>query len=364
MTVDIRGTNTHNKGAELMLRAAAERLRPHFAISALPAGTAYEVRAALGLRQTLHLHASPRLASRAGGLVPGRMRDWYGLVADDDITGVVDAAGFAYGDQFAPVRSRREALRARRWRARGVPHVFLPQAFGPFREFEQRRWCTELLGGADLIFCRDRMSYDHVRSLGHAHEVLLAPDFTIGLQATPPNGHVPVKDFVALVPNLNLVARGGVSETVYARGLQEAGAAGRAHGLEPVVVLHEGMDRAFGGRVAGALDCPLVADEDPLVLKGVLGSAQAVVGSRFHAVVGALAQGVPTVTIGWSHKYGELLQDFGVADWLTTTDDDLPAALSRVLADAPGRARLVERRGALLEQVDDMWARTIEVLAS
>ncbi len=39
------------------------------------------------------------------------------------------------------------------------------------------------------------------------------------------------------------------------------------------------------------------------------------VTSRFHAMVSSLAVAVPCLVIGWSHKYEEVLERFGVEDW-------------------------------------------------
>jgi len=38
------------------------------------------------------------------------------------------------------------------------------------------------------------------------------------------------------------------------------------------------------------------------------------VTSRFHAMVSGLATCTPTVVLGWSHKYREVLSDFGMVD--------------------------------------------------
>lgn len=46
-----------------------------------------------------------------------------------------------------------------------------------------------------------------------------------------------------------------------------------------------------------------------------VGRMSLVVGSRFHSLVFALKQDVPTVTLGWSHKYKELMSPFGLSDF-------------------------------------------------
>ena len=100
MIVDVRGTNTRNKGAQLMLHAICQRLGGRFELSLPPAATDYAVRAKLGLRQTLYEPALPRLSSGLGNLVPARIRTEYGLTSGAEVGGVIDASGFLYTDQF------------------------------------------------------------------------------------------------------------------------------------------------------------------------------------------------------------------------------------------------------------------------
>ena len=46
-------------------------------------------------------------------------------------------------------------------------------------------------------------------------------------------------------------------------------------------------------------------------LKGVIGKCEFFVGSRMHACIAALSQGIPTATIGWSHKYDGIMSRLG-----------------------------------------------------
>ena len=49
-------------------------------------------------------------------------------------------------------------------------------------------------------------------------------------------------------------------------------------------------------------------------LREIIGSCDVFVSCRFHAMVAALSTGVPTLVLGWSHKYVEVLELFGQAD--------------------------------------------------
>lgn len=47
-------------------------------------------------------------------------------------------------------------------------------------------------------------------------------------------------------------------------------------------------------------------------MKAVIGKTTCVIGSRFHALVAGLSQGIPCMALSWSHKYRELLKPFGL----------------------------------------------------
>jgi polysaccharide pyruvyl transferase WcaK-like protein len=50
-------------------------------------------------------------------------------------------------------------------------------------------------------------------------------------------------------------------------------------------------------------------------IRALVGKTDALVTSRFHGMVAGLALCVPTMVIGWSHKYRETLADFGMASY-------------------------------------------------
>ncbi|MGE4336433.1 MAG: polysaccharide pyruvyl transferase family protein, partial [Pigmentiphaga sp.] len=53
-----------------------------------------------------------------------------------------------------------------------------------------------------------------------------------------------------------------------------------------------------------------VPRQDPVLLRCLIGQADFFIGCRFHAVVAALIMCVPTLILGWSHKYREMAQGF------------------------------------------------------
>ncbi|NLW79541.1 MAG: polysaccharide pyruvyl transferase family protein [Ruminococcaceae bacterium] len=53
----------------------------------------------------------------------------------------------------------------------------------------------------------------------------------------------------------------------------------------------------------------------PEKIRELIGRSRVLVAARFHAMIGALEKGVPTLLVGWSHKYKEVLDMFGLGDW-------------------------------------------------
>jgi colanic acid/amylovoran biosynthesis protein len=362
MSIDIRGVNTHNKGAQLMMVAIADRIGDQFTLTTSPNGSEFDIRARLGLRQTLLLNQAPTASARLGNLLPRKVRRAYGLSSDSDLTGVLDAAGFAYSDSFSPERSRRESVHAARWKRRGVPLVFLPQAFGPFEKPEQRKWSKELLKNSTLVFARDKASLKYVRDLDPSIDVRLSPDFTIGLKtdhlSSPIDG-----EYAAIVPNSKMVSHTKLTERDYVDSLVASAKSLKAEGLTPVVVVHEFNDRALAKKISAAVDCDVFEHPDPLVLKKVLGDAQVAVASRFHAIVGALSQATPVIAYGWSHKYEELLSDFGHPQWAVKPGTDLSSAADALWHDDDARSVLRERGTDLRKQNTQMWSEVVQTLS-
>ena len=68
--------------------------------------------------------------------------------------------------------------------------------------------------------------------------------------------------------------------------------------------------------------------------------------SRFHAMVSSLAMAVPTVVIGWSHKYREVLEMFELEEWAFGHDQLTPDHLWTTFE------KLSAQRGDVQEKLD------------
>ena len=168
MIIEIRKCGFQNKGAQLMLLAIVEQLRQRWPQATLvvmpsaPGGSApYAEVTSLGLGLKVSLQRRGVEFGDLAGLVPARLRHRYGLYVDREVDVVLDAAGFAYSDQWGSEPCRQLARATRRWRRRGTKTILMPQAFGPFADADGRAAIRRAVADCDLVMPRDPVSYRH-----------------------------------------------------------------------------------------------------------------------------------------------------------------------------------------------------------
>ncbi len=248
--------------------------------------------------------------------LPHSMRETLGLVLDREIDGVLDAAGFAYGNPWPDRNLAELASAARRWQQRGTALVLLPQAFGRFDSRVAQDDIRSIADAAALIYARDGQSLNHLReTVGNRTSLRLAPDFTSLLE-----GHFPEAPLVsqlgmsiAIVPNARMLDQtDSAVRDRYLPFLEHCITTLHLRGLRVVLIVHGGReDRALAERLHHShADCLLVTESDPLRLKGLLGACRGSIGSRYHGLISCLNQGVPAFGTSWSHKYHALYADY------------------------------------------------------
>lgn len=352
MIFEVTGVSTRNKGAELMLLAIQQHYRHahrDVALAVDPWFGTWDDRIRYGLRSKLVAHRFGR-ASLAAMLMTPSFRNAYGLVTEEDIDAVIDASGFAFGDQLGAKRSEDFARDVERWKRQGKKVVLLPQALGPFQNPQIRQSVASVLAQADLVYARDRESLAHCEALGAARGNLrLAPDFTSLVEVADVADLQLPQQLACIVPNDRILEKLTAEESArYLPALATCVAALRARGFEPCILLHDvGVDEGLVEPLQRSVPQPLpvLRAADPRRLKGILGQAKVVIGSRFHALIGALAQAVPCLGIGWSHKYQMLFEDYDCPDCLipVAADDARLQQAVRTVADEPDRGALVAR---------------------
>ncbi len=324
MTIEITGTNTWNKGAELMLVSILEHFKSgpdkkeiQFAVT--PAFGTFNERAKYGLfiKPEIKGFGKTKLALN---FIPPAFKKKIGLVNENDISVILDASGFAFGDQHPNARIIAFAEKVEKAKKHGKKVILLPQALGPFEKKEQQSSFQRIVQSTDLIFARDPISFKHATSVNaQSDHIKLAPDFTnmvkseLGVQTDESLN-------VCIVPNQRMIEKAKSPEMgkAYIQFIVHCIKQTQEEGFSPFLLIHGRPDYALAEEILTVLDekIQVVQEDDPITIKKIIGESHFLVASRFHALIGALSQNVPAIGTSWSHKYEMLFEDYNCKEML------------------------------------------------
>ncbi|MGQ4276492.1 polysaccharide pyruvyl transferase family protein [Pseudidiomarina sp. E22-M8] len=368
LNVEVKGISFANKGAELMLHAIiaqfAERgVEARFVVE--PTGP-YDRRVAFGLWQkSRYIRKRINLLTPVSWL-PQRFRHMFGIINESELDLVLDASGFAFGDQWSPLIAwDRLGSTIARLRARGIPVIVLPQALGPFKQSASAKAFAPVLEHANLVYPRDDQSYEFCEKLSNdTFNLKRCPDFTNLIKGLPANEFDPEHHQVCFIPNSKMLEKRQDGDR-YINFMVAAISAAQKADKKPFILIHEAAaDRRLTAQIQDKLDqtVPVLDPGHALKIKWIIGQSHSVVSSRFHGLVSALSQGVPVLATGWSHKYHELLADYGCAEQLIDIadgDTDALNALQHLLTDDEQHQRLkttiIEQGKWQRDAVTEMW---------
>lgn len=274
----------------------------------------------------------------------------------------------------------------------GTPLLKYAQALGPFRHALNRYCARWLLPHTAGVAARGRITREFLEQLDlPAGRVRSCADAAFALRVEPAALRVvepllrhaafegPVVCVAASSVVDGLCRQRGVAyvETVAAfiRRLIDRKGYGvclLAHSARPGRTSPKNNDlpvcRAIHERV-GRARCLFPSENlDAQALRAVIGRSRLLVASRFHAMISGLAMAVPTMLIGWSHKYAEVLEAFeleGYAlDYAELTEDKLWALFERLERDEEQVRQCIRRQLPAVERAalkNAEWA--VELLA-
>lgn len=376
MIVEVRKAGFINKGAELMLLATIEKVRERYpeAIFTMAPTTEqgsqpFSKLVKLGFFPKAWLWRHGINFGSLANFLPRKLRSMYGLILDRDVDVVLDAAGFSYSDQWGDNSSKELADSSRRWRRRGTAVILLPQAFGPFSSTSAKKHVKEWVSNADLVFARDKVSLNYITDVvGRSEKVCLSHDFTNLISGTLPLYFDKENLKVALVPNYRMIDKTSkVSGRDYLDFMVSCACYLVDIGAKPFILVHESADDERLAEVistkAGGL--AIIKEENPLAVKAIIGQCEATIGSRFHGLVSALSQGVPSIATGWSHKYEQLFKDYefaeGVLD-VNCSDEHIKKSIDLILNCHTLREKIVERSGFWKKESLSMWLQVYSMI--
>jgi len=379
MYIEIKGAGFINKGAELMLVAAFQKIKESFTDVRLVIAPKisdedhYPAQAKLGLYSKIWLHRYGVQWGKWGHWVPPKIRRAYGLVADQEINVVLDASGFLYGDSWGEQATVVMAKYLKEWKKNGTKVILLPQAIGPFSTKKIRRHFRYIAEQADLIFPRDAVSYQHVTELTERRDnIMQMPDFTASVEGIITPEMEKFRGRFCIVPNRSMRHKMPAnSADHYIEFCRKCTNCLIEKGHKPFILIHEGAkDIELARQIIKNVndDVEIVIEEDVLKIKGIIGVSAGLIGSRYHALISALNQGVPVLATSWSHKYETLFEEYGMPDaclHLPIETDGLYKHLDKIINNESRRQIVSQLTKALTinkEKNEAMWQRIISVI--
>ena len=300
---------------------------------------------------------------------------------------VVDVAGISFADVRGVPILFYNALMTGVPVLLGVPTVKAAQALGPFASPVNRVLARLVLPRLSMICARGARTREHLDAFGLVNvtdvadlafsldEAAELPAAVADAVATLSDGFVVVmpsavvrgiyesssRDYVSAVAAMiaEIRSRTGLGVVVAPHSYRAGHGEGR---MNDGPVCREVGEACAGDASVVALDADLTAGE----LRRLIGSSRALVTSRFHAMISGLCTGVPTVVVGWSHKYREVLSDFGLVDFGMDSDAlSTPHMVVDRVVDALANHDVYSGRiRAALPAVRERSARNFEIIAS
>ena len=280
---------------------------------------------------------------------------------------VVDVAGISFADGRGFAIVVYNALMTGAPLLLGVPVVKAAQALGPFQSMPNKWLAPLVLRRVKTVCARGARTREHLDSLGGVNAVDVAdlafsldeaaglpievssalgsidPNFIVVMPSAVVRGIFEAKggDYVTAMASLVSETRSKTGRSVviaphsYRAGLPE----GR---MNDGPVCREVASACAGDIQVLGLDADLTAGE----LRHLVALSSVLVTSRFHAMISGLATSTPTVVVGWSHKYKEVLDDFGLSSLGLDS-----SALNNSSEIADVVARVLSTRDELSQQI-------------
>lgn len=278
---------------------------------------------------------------------------------------VLDLAGISFSDGRGIPTLGYNALMSGIPALAGADVVKCSQALGPFETWLNRNAARLVLRNMAAICARGEGSYRHVAGLALQVPLVRAGDLAF-LMRSSDRADDAARDLVRGAHGYVVVSPSSVVDAYCHRiGVDYSGLMGRLvrrlvdEGHDVVVLAHSYRPSSKPSRMNDVPICrevlersgvadrvtPVLGDHPPTVLRALIGRARTLITSRFHAMISGLATATPTVVVGWSHKYAEVMSGFEMEQFVLrfeSIDDDVlwNAYIAADDNDAQLRARI------------------------
>jgi polysaccharide pyruvyl transferase WcaK-like protein len=379
MNIEIVGINPQNKGARMMFDTIVKNCKFRFGndtkiVVKVDSNLSWKFASKENIYKKLHYRKYHFDFGDFGFFIPSNIRKKNNIILDKELDLVFDASGFAYGDQWTYRIAKYAAKNSKRMHKRKIPYILMPQAFGPFDNKTNEYYTKKLFKYSSIIFVRDKESYQHVINLNLEKDVIskikLSPDITINNKPKRIIKPSVKSKRVCIILNEKIISSSEVDNIskIYMKFISEIINNFHHLGKEVFLLNHEGnKDLSLCLEVKKVhRNIEIIDENDPWLIKSIIGQSSFVFSSRFHGLVNSLSQSIPSITIGWSHKYHELMSDFGQEKYLIQIDDKLTdiAKLIKELVDNEMDVKSTLKEAVNLNsiKIEEMWEEIFDTI--
>jgi polysaccharide pyruvyl transferase WcaK-like protein len=235
----------------------------------------------------------------------------------------------------------------------GVPVIKLSQALGPFKTSLNRKLAKQFLPGCKRIFTRGHLTDEFIQALpnleGKTEQAadiafLFEPDYSLSQENEENVANLRSRILlwksagqrvISIVPsslvlkhslkqggdypgkllNLCLDTREKAIRYVFLpNGTREGCEKTMNNDIVAIKVIREKFRQELSVEEFEQFEW-VDYDINTRGVREIIGVTDGLVASRFHAMVAGLSLCIPTMVIGWSHKYRETLADFGMQNY-------------------------------------------------
>ncbi|MFC1703611.1 polysaccharide pyruvyl transferase family protein [Candidatus Omnitrophota bacterium] len=206
------------------------------------------------------------------------------------------------------------------------PIIIYSQSMGPFVSRINKMLASFCLNRVKIIIARGKITRQYLIDLGISKPIYLCADsgFLLDCGKLPPEAEEMFRDDSAQSRKTCMLGV-AINDVIKTHGKdrnypffmgQLLDYAIKQFSVKVVFIPHSNRDVDIAKSVVESMKfreatAQIRSDYAAEELKAIIGKCDLFIGSRFHAIVGALSMCVPTIAIGWSHKYQEVMEMFG-----------------------------------------------------
>ncbi len=245
-----------------------------------------------------------------------------------------------------------------------VPVVKMSQALGPFKSFLNRRLAKTVLSRIELVFARGTGTSEHLQELGLVNWkqsadlafLLDQNENSDTLETIVPKAE---RSFIIGVsPSQVLETYCAGSGHDYLGELSSAvNSVSDRFNAQVVILAHSNLGEDKRSRNNDYHVCMklyelcnkqntvlLLDDRRPEELRSIISECDVFIASRFHSMISAICTHVPVLVTSWSHKYLEVMAEFGLDNYVAESRDITEESLTEMLTSIIDNRSIISKK--------------------